>query len=72
MTMRIVLTSAFALAATVSGWGATVCASQAREMSSSGHIVLAAERYAVPLVALAALSAASLGCAAAAATDQRS
>jgi len=69
--MRIVLTSTFALAAAVSGWGVAVYASQARELSSGGHMVLAAERYAVPLVALVALSAASLGCAAAASTDQR-
>jgi len=62
----------FALAATVSGWGASVCASQAQELSSSGHIGLAAERYAVPLAGMAALSLASLGCAAAAATDQHS
>jgi hypothetical protein len=69
--MRFLYVSTFALAAAVSAWGATVCASQARELSSSGSMALAAERYAVPLVALAALSAASLGCAAAAATDQR-
>jgi len=70
--MRFLYVSTFALAATVSTWGVAVCASQARELSSSGSMVLAAERYAVPLVALAALSAASLGCAAGAATDRRS
>ena len=72
MTMRIVLTSTFALAAAVSAWGATICADQARELSSSGHIGLAAERYAVPLVGMAALSLACLGTAAGAATDRRS
>jgi len=62
----------FALTAAVSGWGVSICASQARDLASSGHMVLAAERYAVPLVGMAALSAACLGCAAGAATDRRS
>jgi len=70
--MRFLYVSSFALAAAVSAWGATVCASQAREMSSSGSMVLAAERYAVPLVGMAALSLACLGTAAAASTDRRS
>lgn len=70
--MRFLYVSTFALAATVSAWGAVICADQARDLASSGHIGLAAERYAVPLVGMAALSLACLGCAAGAATDRRS
>jgi len=62
----------FALAAAVSGWGAVLCADQARDMLSSGSMARAAERCAVPLAGMAAASAAFLGCAAAAATDRRS
>ena len=62
----------FALAAAVSGWGAVLCADQARELASRGSMARAAERYAVPLVGMAALSAACLGTAAGAATDRRS
>ena len=69
--MRFFYVSIFALTATASAWGATACADQARDLSSRGHIGLAAERYAVPLVGMAALSLACLGTAAGAATDQR-
>jgi len=62
----------FALAAAVSGWGVAVCADQARDLASSGSMALAAERYAVPLVGMAALSLACLGTAAGAVTDRRS
>jgi len=60
----------FALTAAVSGWGAVICADQARDLASSRSAALAAERYAAPLVGMAALSAACLGCAAGAATDK--
>jgi hypothetical protein len=72
VTMRSFYFFTFALAAAVSGWGAVLCADQARDMLSSGSVTRAAERYAVPLVGMAALSAACLGCAAGAATDRRS
>ena len=72
VTMRSFYFFIFALAATVSGWGAVLCADQARDLASSGSMARAAERYAVPLVGMAALSAACLGCAAGAATDRRS
>jgi len=62
----------FALTAAVSAWGATICADQARDLASRGSVARAAERYAVPLVGMTAFSLACLGCAAAAATDQRS
>lgn len=62
----------FALAATVSAWGATVCADKARDLVSRGSMATAADRYAVPLVSLAALSAACLGVAAGSVTDQHS
>ena len=71
MTMRIVLTSTFALAAAVSGWGAVICADQARDLASSGSMARAAERYAVPLAGMTAFSLACLGTAAGAATDRR-
>ena len=54
--MRFFYVSTFALAATVSAWGAVICADQARDMLSSGSMARAAERYAVPLVGMAALS----------------
>jgi len=62
----------FTLAATVSGWGVVLCADQARDLASSGFMGLAAERYAVPLASMTALSLACLGCAAGAVTDRRS
>jgi len=68
--MRFFYVSSFALAAAVSAWGAVICADQARDLASSGSLARAAERYAVPLVGMAALSAACLGCAAGAATDK--
>ena len=61
----------FALAAAISAWGAVICADQARDLASSRSMALAAERYAVPLVGMSALFAASLGCAAGACTDRR-
>ncbi len=70
--MRIFLTSTLALAAAVSAWGVVICADQARDLASSGSMARAAERYAVPLVGMAALSLACLGTAAGAATDRRS
>ena len=71
-TMRFLYVSTFTLAATVSAWGVTLCASQARDLVSSGSMGLAAERYAVPLASMTALSLACLGCAAGAVTDRRS
>ena len=68
--MRFLYVSTFALAAAVSAWGAVICAGQARDLASSGSMARAAERYAVPLVGMAALSAACLGCAAGATTDK--
>ena len=72
LTMRFLYVSAFTLAAAVSAWGVTLCASQARDLASSGSMGLAAERYAVPLASMTALSLACLGCAAGAVTDRRS
>jgi hypothetical protein len=46
----------FALAAAVSGWGAVLCADQARDLAGSRSMALAAERYAVPLAGMTALS----------------
>ena len=62
----------FALAAAVSGWGAVLCADQARELAGSRSMALAAERYAVPLAGMTAVSLACLGTAAGACTDRRS
>jgi hypothetical protein len=62
----------FALATAVSGWGVVICADQARDLAGSASMARAAERYAVPLAGMAALSLACLGCAAGAATDRRS
>ena len=62
----------FALTAAVSGWGAVLCADQARDLAGSRSMALAAERYAVPLAGMTAVSLACLGCAAGAATDRRS
>lgn len=70
--MRIVLTSTFALTATVSAWGVVICADQARDLAGSASMARAAERYAVPLAGMAAFSLACLGCAAGACTDRRS
>ena len=70
--MRFFYVSTLALAAAVSAWGVTVWASQARALASSGSMGLAAERYAVPLAGMAAVSMACLGCAAGACTDRRS
>jgi hypothetical protein len=61
----------FALAAAVSGWGAVLCADQARDLAGSRSMALAAERYAVPLAGMTAVSLACLGCAAGSATDRR-
>ena len=72
LTMRSFYFFTFALAAAVSGWGAVICADQARDLASSGSMARAAERYAVPLVGMAALSLACLGTAAGACTDRRS
>ena len=72
LTMRFFYVSTFALAAAVSGWGAVLCADQARDLAGSRSMARAAERYAVPLVGMAALSLACLGTAAGAATDRRS
>ena len=71
-TMRFLYVSTFTLATAVSAWGVTLCASQARDLASSGSMGLAAERYAVPLASMTALSLACLGCAAGAVTDRRS
>jgi hypothetical protein len=70
--MRTFYVSTFALTAAVSAWGAVICADQARDLASSGSMARAAERYAVPILGMSALFAASLGCAAGAATDRRS
>jgi len=70
--MRSLYVSVFTLAATVSGWGVVLCADQARDLASSGSMARAAERYAVPLASMTALSLACLGCAAGAVTDRRS
>jgi len=72
LTMRTFYVSVFTLATAVSAWGVTLCASQARDLASSGSMGLAAERYAVPLASMTALSLACLGCAAGAVTDRRS
>lgn len=64
-TMRTLYISTLALAGTVSAWGAVILGSQAAAMP---HRQAAAEK-AVPLVAMAALSATMLATAAGAATD---
>ena len=66
LTMRIVLTSTFALAGTVAAAAAIALGTSAAALPHRQ----AAESHAVPLLATAALSAALLGTAAGAATDR--
>lgn len=66
--MRIVLTSAFALAGTVAAAAAVALGTTAASLPHRQ----AAESHAIPLLATVALSATLLGTAAGAATDRRS
>ena len=68
LTMRIVLTSTFALAGTVAAAAAIALGTSAAALPHRQ----AAETHAVPLASMTALSLACLGCAAGAVTDRRS
>lgn len=65
MTQKFLATSVMAVAGTVAVWGAVAVGSAASRLP----LRQAAETYAVPLAAIAALSAACLGTAAAGAAD---